>query len=150
LLPALGVDAGSVRVGLAASDPTGTLASPVAVLARRDPATLWDRVRREAAARGARCLVVGLPRRLDGSEGAEAVAARALAAEAAAQTGLPVELWDERFTSAEAERALIAVGRRRQQRRQTIDAVAAALMLQSWLDRVGTTPVGTVPAATGR
>jgi len=150
LLPALGVDAGAVRVGLAASDPTGTLASPVAVLARRDPAALWERVRREAAARGARCVVVGLPRRLDGSEGTEAEAARALAAEAAEQTGLPVELWDERFTSAQAERALIAVGRRRERRRQTIDAVAAALMLQSWLDRIATPPVGVAPAATGR
>jgi putative holliday junction resolvase len=131
---ALGLDAGSVRVGLAATDPTATIASPLATLPRRDAAALWGRVREEARVRRADRVVVGLPRRLDGSEGDAAAAARALAGEAARETGLPVELWDERFSTVAAERALIEAGMRRERRRRTIDAVAAAIMLQGWLD----------------
>lgn len=139
---ALGLDAGTVRVGLAATDPTGTLASPVAVLSRTRAVELWARVRREAEERGADTVVVGLPRELDGSEGPAAEDARRLAADAERETGLRVELWDERFTSAEAERALIASGMRRSRRRETVDGVAAALMLQGWLDahRIRTGP----------
>jgi putative Holliday junction resolvase len=121
-------------VGLAATDPTATIAGPVATLSRRDGAALWDRVREEARTRGAERVVVGLPRRLDGSEGEAAVAARALAEEASLQTGLPVEMWDEWLTTVAAERALIEGGMRRERRRETIDAVAAAIMLQGWLD----------------
>lgn len=131
---ALGLDPGTVRVGLAAADPTGSLASPVAVLPRARRADLWARVRQEAAEREAGVIVVGLPRELDGSEGPAAADARALAADAERETGLPVELWDERFTSAQAERQLIATGTRRDRRRRTVDGVAAALMLQGWLD----------------
>jgi len=131
---ALGLDAGTVRVGLAATDPTGTLASPVAVLRRGRTGELWDRVRQEAADRAAQVVVVGLPRELDGSEGPAAADARRLAADAGRETGLPVEMWDERFTSAQAERELIAGGMRRGRRRATVDGVAAALMLQGWLD----------------
>lgn len=131
---ALGLDPGTVRVGLAAADPTGSLASPVAVLPRARAGELWDRVRREASQRDAEVIVVGLPRQLDGSEGPAAADARALAADAARETGLPVELYDERFTSAQAERQLIATGTRRDRRRSSVDGVAAALMLQGWLD----------------
>lgn len=129
----LGLDAGSVRVGLAATDPTATIAGPVATLSRRDRA-FWNRVREEARARGAERVVVGLPLRLDGTEGDAAAAARALADEASRQTGLPVEMWDERLSTVAAERALIETGMRRDRRRQTVDAVAAAIMLQGWLD----------------
>jgi putative Holliday junction resolvase len=138
----LGLDAGSVRVGLAATDPTATIAGPVATLSRRDGAALWDRVREEARARGAERVVVGLPRRLDGSEGEAAAAARALADEASRQTGLPVEMWDEWLTTVAAERALIEGGMRRERRRETIDAVAAAIMLQGWLDARRQRPEG--------
>jgi putative holliday junction resolvase len=141
---ALGLDPGTVRVGLAAADPTGSLATPVAVLARARAGELWERVRREASQRDAQVIVVGLPRELDGSEGPAAADARALAADAERETGLPVELYDERFTSAQAERQMIATGNRRDRRRRTVDGVAAALMLQGWLDagrlRAGTRP----------
>ncbi|MEA2616860.1 MAG: putative pre6S rRNA nuclease [Chloroflexota bacterium] len=140
----LGLDAGSVRVGLAATDPTATIASPVATLRRRDR-ELWDRVREEARARGAERVVVGLPLRLDGTEGDAATAARALADEASRQTGLPVEMWDERLSSVAAERALLESGMRRERRRQTIDAVAAAIMLQGWLDAARRRPGGRRP-----
>jgi putative holliday junction resolvase len=140
----LGLDAGSVRVGLAATDPTATIASPVATLPRRDR-ELWNRVREEARARGAERVVVGLPLRLDGTEGDAAAAARALADEASRQTGLPVEMWDERLSSVAAERALLESGMRRERRRQTIDAVAAAIMLQGWLDAARRRPGGRQP-----
>ncbi len=131
---ALGIDVGSVRVGVAASDPTGTIASPVTVLQRDRTRDLWSRLREEIAGRNATMVVVGLPRLLDGSEGDMARDARAFAAEARRELGLPVSLWDERMTTVLAERSLIASGARRDKRRQVIDSVAASLMLQSWLD----------------
>lgn len=145
----LGLDAGSVRVGLAATDPTATIASPVATLPRRDR-EFWNRVREEARVRGAERVVVGLPLRLDGTEGDAAVAARALADEASRQTGLPVEMWDERLSSVAAERALLESGMRRERRRETIDAVAAAIMLQGWLDAERRRPGGRRPQRRAR
>ena len=134
----LAVDPGSVRVGLALSDETGTLATPLATLSA-GPA-LAEEVARTAANAGAERVVVGLPRRLDGEEGPEAVAARALARAIAAQ-GLEVEMWDERLTSKMAERSIQpAKGRRGTDRRQVrarrerVDQVAASILLQSYLD----------------
>lgn len=132
--PAIGIDVGSVRVGLAGSDPTGTLATPLRTVPRHPAGRLWAAIAEVAAERGPERLVVGLPRRLDGSEGEVAADARTFAAEAGRRMRLPVELWDERFTTAAATRSLLAQGARRAQRRQRVDAVAASLMLQSWLD----------------
>lgn len=134
---ALGLDAGSVRVGLAAADATGTLASPVAVLDAGRPDEMWGRVIAEAKARDSRVLVVGLPLQMSGVEGPAAERARKLAGEARERTGLRVELWDERLSSVEAERALIGLGTRRRERRKRVDAVAAAITLQAWLDSRG-------------
>jgi putative Holliday junction resolvase len=131
---ALGVDVGSVRVGVAASDPSGTIASPVTVLQRARRREVWSRLRAEIANRGVTVLVVGLPRRLDGSEGDAAQDARSFAGEATLELGLPTVMWDERLTTVQAERSLIAAGTRRRKRKDTIDSVAASLMLQSWLD----------------
>ena len=132
---ALGIDVGTVRVGVAASDPTQTVATAVATLQRsRDDRALWDRLQQEIDERRAAVVIVGLPRRLDGGEGDAAVEARRFAAELHRRTGATVELWDERFTTALAERSLISAGVRRAQRRSRIDSVAATLLLQSWLD----------------
>jgi putative Holliday junction resolvase len=79
-------------------------------------------------------VVIGLPRRLDGTEGDAAEHARAFAAELQRHVTTPMEFWDERFTTTMAERSLIESGVRRRRRRQVIDAVAAAVLLQSWLD----------------
>jgi putative Holliday junction resolvase len=142
---ALGVDLGQVRVGLAATDPTGTIASPVGAVDRHPAEALWRRLRQEAADRGAVRLVVGLPKRMAGDEGPAAAAAREFAAEAQQATGLRTELWDERLTTVQAERSLIAAGVRRRRRRAVVDAVAAALMLQAWLEAQRTsTAVGPV------
>jgi len=132
---ALGIDVGAARLGLAASDPGQTVALPVATLQRgaRDGDAM-SRLTREISEREAAVIVVGLPRQLDGSEGEAAAAARRFATQLGRRTEARVELWDERFTTALAERSLVDAGVRRSRRRQTVDAVAAALILQSWLD----------------
>jgi putative Holliday junction resolvase len=129
----LGIDVGSVRIGLAISDETCTLASPVATIAN-EPRTLWTRIDREIHDREVDKVVIGLPRRLDGSEGDAAENARKFAAELARRTTAAIELWDERFTTTIAERSLIESGVRRKRRREVIDSVAAAVLLQSWID----------------
>lgn len=135
----LGVDLGEKRIGLACSDPSGVLASPLRTIVRSgDPDD--DRAAIVAAAEevGATHIVVGLPRSLSGREGPAARGARAeavaLAERARAAGGILVELHDERLTTREAQRALRAGGKRARDQRDHIDAAAAAVMLQSWLD----------------
>jgi len=136
----LGVDLGTRRVGLAISDPTGTLAGPHGVLERSGDEDA-DRRAIVAAARevGAERIVVGLPRSLSGKDGPAARAARAevAALEAVAGPDLPIELHDERFSTVTATRALAAgsPGRPRRRRRAAgVDAAAAAIILQSYLE----------------
>jgi putative Holliday junction resolvase len=136
----LALDPGSVRVGVAVRAAGSRVATPVGALTRSS-STFWPELTREVRERGVRLIVVGLPRRLDGSEGEAAASARELAREVEARTGVRCELWDERFTTAQAERELIAAGVRRRRRREAIDAAAATLLLQSWLES---------PRATGR
>jgi putative Holliday junction resolvase len=132
----LAVDPGSVRVGLALSDEGESLATPLSTL--RPGRDLGARVAAVARDAGAELVVVGLPRRLDGTEGPEAAGARELAA-AVSAAGLSAELWDERFTSVMAEAALREARPRRGRkaaaaRRADTDRVAAAVLLQSFLD----------------
>jgi putative Holliday junction resolvase len=134
----LAVDPGKVRVGLALSDEGGRLATPHTTLAAG--ARLAARIVAIAEEVGAGSVIVGLPRRLDGSEGPDAEAARALAEEIAAGGGLTVELWDERFTTSMAASALRTSRPKRGRkgasaRREATDRVAAAVLLQSYLDR---------------
>lgn len=130
----LAVDPGSKRVGLAVSDPTETIAQPLTTVPAEPADTLADRLAEVARNQEAGRIVVGLPRRLDGSLGPEAKSARRLAAALRAASRLPVVLVDERLTTAAAERSLLAGGMRRDKRRANIDRVAAALLLQSHLD----------------
>jgi putative pre-16S rRNA nuclease len=131
----LAIDPGSKRVGIAISDPTGTIAQPLATIDAEPPETLASRLSDIAAQKEAKRIIVGLPRRMDGSHGPEAKAARELADSLRKASGLPVELVDERLTTVAAERSLIAGGVRRDKRRATVDRVAAAILLQSHLDR---------------
>ncbi|MFL5759603.1 MAG: Holliday junction resolvase RuvX [Thermomicrobiales bacterium] len=128
----LGLDVGGKRTGVAISDELGVLASPVGFVLRgaHDRAEFRDLVRRWSVAG----LVVGLPTSLSGREGPQAAEVRAYADALAADLGLDLAYWDERLTSSMAERALIESGFRRERRRERIDAVAAALILQSYLD----------------
>ena len=128
----LGVDLGSVRVGVALSDPDGILASPLAVLPRTPD--LLDRLAGLALEHGAAAVVVGLPRSLDGRERQAAGAARAEAGLLAERVDVPVHLQDERLTTVVAHAGLAAAGRTGRQRRGSVDASAAAVLLQSWLD----------------
>lgn len=133
----LGVDLGSRRIGLAASDRSGTLASPLSVLERGDDPDQDRRAVVDAArAIGARRIVVGLPVGLSGRVGPAARAAldEIAAIRALAGDDLPVDTYDERFTSVIAERGLMESRGRRRARRGTVDAAAAAVMLQSWLE----------------
>jgi putative Holliday junction resolvase len=131
----LAVDPGSKRVGLAVSDPTATIAQALTTVPAEPAATLASRLAEIAKAQDARRIVVGLPLRLDGRRGPEAVAAKELADRLRKESGLPVELVDERLTTAAAERSLIEGGVRREKRRLSIDRVAATLLLQGHLDR---------------
>lgn len=134
----LGVDLGARRIGLAVSDPSGTLASPLRVLRRSgDRATDHHAILAAAREVGATAIVVGLPRSLSGALGPAARAALAEVEElrAAAGEALSVETHDERLTTVTAERRLAEAGVRRGARRSVIDPAAAAVMLQSYLER---------------
>lgn len=134
---ALGVDLGDVRIGLALSDPEGRVATPLETLTVRDPkdlegivASLADAARRH----GVETVVVGLPRSLAGDEKEPAQRAREIAARVEQVSGLEVHLWDERLTTVEAERTMLAQGAKRRERRAALDRVAATLLLQTFLD----------------
>lgn len=130
----LGVDVGTVRVGLAVSDPAGVVATPLDTMpAVDDPAELAGRLASVATGHGCAHVVVGLPRGMSGRDTASTTRARAVA-RVLQDHGLVVSLWDERLSSAEAERVLLQAGRRRAQRRTERDRVAAAIILQGWLD----------------
>lgn len=129
----LGLDPGERRIGVAVSDATGTIATPHSVIDRRH-ADMADAIRRLVDEYEIELIVVGLPVSLSGEEGPSAQAARALAESVAEATDLPVALQDERFTTVTAEDALIEGGVRSSERREVRDKVAAAVMLQGYLD----------------
>lgn len=131
---ALGLDPGKRRIGVAVSDPSRTIASPLRFIDTKvaDVEQLLGDI---CAEYEITVVVVGLPLNLDGSEGAAAKAARDFAGVVHQATGLDVELQDERFTSVTAEAALIEGGVTRKSRKEKRDQVAAAVMLQSFLDR---------------
>jgi putative holliday junction resolvase len=133
----LGVDAGERRVGLALSDPTHLLASPLTVLDRRNGlAPVLDALVLLVQKEGVGHMVVGLPLNADGSEGRQARRAREFAQTAERVVGVPVHMWDERLSTRAAEDVLRAQGRnlRRVRRRGELDAIAAAAILQDYLD----------------
>jgi putative Holliday junction resolvase len=133
-LRVLAVDPGTKRVGLAISDPSGVIATPLGALPAEPAATLPARLAGVAREQEAGRILVGLPRRMSGSEGPEARAARELADAVRDASRLPVQMVDERLSSAAAERALLASGKRRRERRELSDPVAAAIFLQTYLD----------------
>ncbi len=147
----LAIDVGSVRIGVAACDPEGILATPVATV-MRGPGDLTE-IARLAAEREVIEVVVGLPTGLSGKAGKAAAGAREFAAELAlAVAPAPVRLVDERFTTTLAHSALRSAGSDSRQRRSAVDRAAAALLLQSALDseRLTGAPAGElVGAGTG-
>lgn len=131
----LGIDYGDARTGLSVSDPSGSLAGSPQVIAEwnydRLVDTLCDFVAREKIEE----IVLGHPKNMDGSRGPRAEKCEALAQTLEARTGVPVVLWDERRTTIEAHAILHSTGKKEKKHKKTVDAVAAALILQGYLDR---------------
>jgi putative Holliday junction resolvase len=130
----LGLDPGERRIGIAISDATGTIATPVEFIDRKarnheqrlqELCTEWEISE----------IVVGLPLSLDGTEGPAAARSREFGARVADITELPIRFHDERFTTVTAEQALLEGGVKRRSRTSKRDQVAAAVMLQSFLDK---------------
>jgi len=130
------LDLGTRRIGVAVSDPTGTLASPYQVLDRSgDPAADHAAIANIVAEMGAELVVVGLPLSLNGTEGPAAQQARAEAELLVAALPVPIELHDERLTTVAADRSMQRSGKGGRARRKVVDQAAATVLLQSWLDR---------------
>jgi putative Holliday junction resolvase len=133
-VPILGLDLGTKTIGVAISDLTRQIASPLETIARRkfseDARRLIDLANREKAG----LLVLGLPLNMDGSEGPRAQSTRAFARNLGKLTHIPVVFWDERLSTAAVERMLIAADASRARRAQVIDKLAATYILQSALD----------------
>jgi putative holliday junction resolvase len=129
--PVLGVDVGTVRVGIAVSDLDGLVATPLVTIPAGDD--LIARLAELARERMCKTVVVGLPRALSGRE-TESTSRAMQVADGLRAVGLNVQLWDERLSSAEAERVLLAAGMSRAKRKTERDRVAAAIILQGWLD----------------
>ena len=132
----LGIDLGSTRIGVAVGDTTTGVATPAEVVTRRGNDRASDRraLRERVEEWEAELVVVGLPLSLDGSDGPAAIAAREEADALADVLGVPVELQDERLSTVTAHHALREAGLAGRRRRGVVDAMAASVILQSWLD----------------
>ena len=131
----MALDFGDARTGVAVSDAGGLLVGYTAVIPGRDRERVAGEAVRIARERGAEARVVGLPRNMDGTEGPRAQLCREFAALLEERSGLPVALWDERRTTVEAHQILHASGKRMKQHKKNVDAVAASLILEGYLER---------------
>ncbi|MFH1138929.1 MAG: Holliday junction resolvase RuvX [Pseudomonadota bacterium] len=130
----LGLDLGSKRVGAALSDPLGFSAAGLTVLERKPHAEFLARVAAIVQEKEVTLIVLGLPRNMDGGLGPQAQRALSLAHELRTRLGVEVQTWDERLTTVEAEELLIEANLTREQRKKVVDKVAAAIILQRFLD----------------
>ena len=129
----LGIDYGDRRFGLAVCDLSRTLARPLRVCEGEE--ALYREIAEYRRDEEVSLAVLGLPLNMDGTMGPKAHQVLAFRDRFTARTGLPVEMWDERLTTVQAEDALRERGIRGARRRATVDAIAARILLQSWLDR---------------
>lgn len=133
----LGIDYGERRIGVAASDETGTLALPLEQVDAEPLAAACERIATLARERNVERIVVGMPRNMDGSYGPAAEAVRAFIAVLKKSVPAEVFTWDERLSTAQAERAMLEADYSRKRRRAQRDALAAQLILQNYLDAKG-------------
>lgn len=130
----IGIDYGEKRIGIALSDCSGIIAMPHKVIECKCEKTVLNEIMRICEDTGADKIVVGLPLNMDGSSGKMSDTVKSFCESLCKTTGLPVEKWDERLSSAQAERALLEGDLSRSKRKQVIDKVAAQMILQSYLD----------------
>lgn len=130
----LAVDFGDARTGLAVSDPTGFLTGETTVLHERDVQKVLDAVTEWAKARNVERIVVGRPVNMNGTEGFRAEKSAVFAEKLGAQSGIPTVLWDERLSSVGANKILSDAGKKKKKQKALVDAVAASLILESYLD----------------
>jgi putative Holliday junction resolvase len=130
-----GIDFGTVRIGIAVSDPGQSIASPLETYARRTPALDAERFRRLATEEAIVRFVVGLPVHLDGRESQKSAEARKFGAWLAEATGVEVVYFDERFTTFDAEQHLAAAQLSKKKRKARLDKLAAQIMLAAYLEQ---------------
>ena len=131
----MAIDYGDARIGIAVSDPTGTISGEAWTMEEWNMERASLRIAEEAHARDVGTLVLGLPKNMDGSEGPRAEKSRAFKALLERDSSLPVILWDERRSSIEAHAILHQNGKKEKKHRKTVDAVAASLRLEGYLGR---------------
>lgn len=130
----LAIDHGTKRIGLAISDELGVIAQSLEFVPAEPFDKFLARLKEIILDKGVNLLLIGLPRNMDGSYGPAADKAREFATAVHAASGVAVKMWDERLTTAQANRVLIQGNVRRDKRKQMIDKTAAAILLQSYLD----------------
>ncbi len=130
----MSVDLGLKRTGIAVSDKGEGFAFPKGVIVEHNAERLAEKVAAAAMENGAELIVVGLPKNMDGSLGFRAEECTAAAEKIAKKSGIPIEMWDERCTTVLAHNALNATNTRGKKRKETVDAVAAVLILESYLE----------------
>ena len=129
----MAIDYGDARTGVALSDPSGLLTGFTTVIHSRNRETVLAQLAALCKERGADRLVMGFPRNMDGTEGPRAALYREFAASLEEATGMPVRLWDERRTTVEAHQILLSQNYHGKKRKNTVDAVAASLILEGYL-----------------
>ena len=131
----LGIDYGTVRIGLALSDPTGILASPLPFLENQSPQQVTTALSQLIQTHQIEGLVIGLPRNMDGTYGPSAQKVRDFIAQIQKSISLPITPIDERLTTAQASKQLSSIGMNQKQLRKKVDSSSACLILQQYLDR---------------
>ena len=131
----LGIDYGTVRIGLALSDPTGTLASPLQFLENQSPQQVTTALSELIQTHQIAGLVIGLPRNMDGTYGPSAQKVRDFIGQIQKSISLPITPIDERLTTAQASKQLSGIGLNQKQLRKKVDSSSACLILQQYLDR---------------
>jgi putative holliday junction resolvase len=137
-----GIDYGTVRIGIAISNPERTIASPLENYTRRGLEQDAKRFRRLVADERVVLFVVGLPIHLDGRESPKSIEARQFGRWLGETTGVPVDFCDERFTSHEAEQSLLAADMTRKRRKKRLDMLAAQIILSAYLEGTGSEGLG--------
>ena len=130
----MAIDYGDAHTGVALSDPTGFLAGSATTIHSRKEEVVLSELARMVRENQVDELVMGFPRNMDGTEGHRAELYRAFAGKVEEATGLKVVLWDERRTTVDAHRILFEAGKNAKKRKKTVDAVAASLILEGYLD----------------